>query len=179
MTTAEVKEWFQIIAVCFTAIGLIVTIIKVRTDFKESREQKKLDLRWKQAAAGKSLNDEMQMDEKAWAAMQMLDSQSRKFQIPLEDKPVDINHSDIKKALKDEDSSLKSVYIRDCFDTLFYFMAMMHHYTETTLIIKQDVDYPINYYLKIMKTKFHDEIAAYIEKYELVGAKKFLIANDF
>ena len=181
MAINDIKDWLQIIAWVATAIGLIVTVVKFRSDFKEGRDQRKIEFRWKQAEAGKSLNDEMQKDEFAWAAMQMLDSYSRKFKIPGNNKIEEINYSDIKEAFKDEDedTNYKYVYIRDCFDFLLYYMTMMNHYTATTLILEEDVDYPIKYYIRMMKDEFRNEIDAYLERYKLDGARKFLESYEF
>jgi len=67
----------------------------------------------------------------------------------------------------------KSTYIRDCFDTLLYFMAMFDHYISSTLVLSEDVAYPMEYYVPLM-AKFRTEVTAYLERYNLWRTKEFL-----
>jgi hypothetical protein len=73
---------------------------------------------------------------------------SAEFQMP-SGKNVVITQSAIRTAL---DSAIpegdeQSVHIRDCFDSLFYNMAMLEHYVSINLILEEDVAYPIEYYV--------------------------------
>src|SRR5262245_18644605 len=45
--------------------GAIIATIKLWSELRQGREQSARDLRWKQAEAGKSLNDEMLTDPQA------------------------------------------------------------------------------------------------------------------
>ena len=65
----SVAAGLQAAAWIAAAGGLIVTILKFLSELREGRRQRERDLRWRQAEAGKSLNDEMQEDQRAWAAM--------------------------------------------------------------------------------------------------------------
>ena len=168
------KDWLQAGAWIATAVGLVVTVVKFWSEFREGRLQRQRDLRWRQAEAGKNLNDEMQTDHRAWAALQMLDSARRKFKLPNEE-TMTITQGDISKALDSANVSTdeKSIYIRDCFDCLFYFMAMLEHYISNTLILQDDVAYPIEYYVPLI-AKFKPQIAAYLKKYKLGRTSIFL-----
>jgi hypothetical protein len=168
------KDWLQAAAWVATAVGLVVTAIKFWSELRAGRLQRDRDLRWRQAEAGKSLNDEMQMDDRAWPAMQMLDSESRAFTLP-NDTLVTITRADIVTALDpaSKANDEKSVYIRDCFDALFYFMAMLEHYISNTLIRAEDVAYPIEYYVPFM-VPFRVQITAYLNKYGLSRTRVFL-----
>ena len=42
------------------------------------------------------------------------------------------------------------MFIQDCFDALFYFLAMFEHYIARSLIVSGDVAYPIEYYVPRM-----------------------------
>ena len=153
-----IKDWTQIAAWTATAIGIIVAIIKYVSEQKQNRqqrelqlEQRKVELRWKQAEAAKKLVDEMLTDELALAAIKMLDWNDLEYEIKpgLRDT---INKSDYLSALrtKDLDFSNKEAYIRHCFDSLFGYMAMMEHYIKSELVLVDDIAYPLGYYLKIM-----------------------------
>lgn len=168
------KDWLQATAWIATAVGLIVTAVKFWSEFRQGRLQRERDLRWRQAEAGKGLNDEMQTDDLAWAAMQMLDSERREFKLP-NGETVTIMQADIATALDPETRSTddKSIYIRDCFDTLFYFLAMLQHYIANTLIRYDDIAYPIEYYVPLM-AKFKPQIANYLSKYNLWRTREFL-----
>jgi hypothetical protein len=169
----SLKDWLQAGA-CYAAIGLFVTVIKFWSEFRESRLQRERDLRWRKAQAGKSLNDEMQEDEYAWAAMQMLDSEHREFKLP-SGETATITKAAIATALDPAicSNDEKDTYSRYCFDTLFYFLAMMEHYISSTLILEEDVAYPIEYYVPLIAT-FRPQIAAYLERYGLWRTRLFL-----
>lgn len=170
------KDWLQAVAWIAAAGGLILAVLKYLVELREGRVQRQRELRWRQAEAGKSLNDEMQTDERAWPALQMLDldSESREFKLSDEEK-VKISPADIATALDplNHQHDEKSVYIRDCFDTLFYFMTMLEHYISSTLICADDVAYPLDYYVPLM-TKYRPQIAAYLKRYGLSRAQVFL-----
>jgi len=168
------KDWLQAGAWLAAAIGLFVTVIKFWSEFREGRLQRERDLRWRKAQAGKSLNDEMQEDEYAWAAMQMLDSEHREFKLP-SGETATITQTAIATALDPAicSNDEKDIYIRDCFDTLFYFLAMMEHYISSTLILEDDVAYPIEYYVPLIST-FRAQIAAYLARYGLWRTRLFL-----
>src|SRR5262245_14231962 len=168
------KDWLQATAWIATAIGLIVTAVRFWSEFREGRLQRQRDLRWRQAEVGKGLNDEMQTDDRAWPAMQMLDSEEREFKLPNESK-VTITTAEISTALdpNSKSSDETSIYIQDCFDTLFYFLAMLEHYISNTLICYEDVAYPIEYYVPLM-AQFKPQIANYLKEYKLSRTQKFL-----
>lgn len=52
-----------------TAVGAGIATAKYWSESRLSREQRESELRWKQAEAGKSLNDEKLVDKEAWAAL--------------------------------------------------------------------------------------------------------------
>ena len=168
------KDWLQAGAWIATAVGLIVTVVKFWSEIRQGRLLRERELRWRQAEAGKSLNDEMQTDERAWAAMQMLDSERREFELPNEEKVI-ITQDDLARALDpaNDNNDEKSMYIRDCFDNLFYFMAMLEHYISSTLIREDDIAYPIEYYVPLM-AEFRPQIAAYLNRYGLWRTCVFL-----
>lgn len=185
------KEWLQGLAWFATACGVvvaagsfiaaagsvIVAIWKLLSDAHASREQRERDLRWRQAEAGKKLNDAMMADAESWAAMRMLDFSGRKFQLPstASSTTVTVTHSDLSTVLNSSTTVTddKGVYIRDCFDRLFYYLATLEHYISSKLIRYEDVAFPIEYYVPLL-ANFKSEAESYLVKYQLVRAQAFL-----
>jgi hypothetical protein len=167
------KDWLQAGAWVATAFGVVVTVVKFWSEVKQGRLQRDRELRWRQAQAGKALNDEMQTDEYAWAALQMLDSERRTFKTSTG--TVEVIASDITAAL-DADAGRgdeKGTFIRDSFDALFYFMAMLEHYISSGLIRPEDVAYPMEYYVPLLA--MHErEVSEYLRRYDLWRARTFL-----
>jgi hypothetical protein len=170
----NVKDWLQALSWGAAAIGVGVAGLKFWTELALGREQRERDLRWRQAQAGKSLNDEMQTDPKAWPALQMLDSEERKYSIA-ETEMVTVSRADIRRALNPDTyvESTKDSFVRDCFDALFYFMAMIDHYVSTTLIREEDVQFPLEYYVRQLQ-EFQPEVAAYLRAHGLWRTQAYL-----
>ena len=173
----NIKDWLQAAAWAAAGIGAILTAIKLWSELRQGREQRARDLRWKQAEAGKSLNDEMLMDSEAWSAMQMLDYDGLEFELPSHNR-VPIHHADVKFALNPDNDVTddKHVYIRECFDSLFYYMAMFEHYAKTTLIVPEDVEFPLDYYTRLL-AGYRDDVDAYVRRYDLKRTELFLAAH--
>ena len=110
--------------------------------------------------------------------MQMLDSSMRDYSIS-GSSTTPIDKEDVRRALDPKQfvQTEKDDFIRDCFDTLFYFMAMMNHYTNTTLIREEDVAYPLEYYVPLL-AEFHEEVSAYLLKYDLWRTQEYLERYD-
>jgi hypothetical protein len=169
-----VKDLLQAAAWIATFGGVVVALVKFLAEIRDTRQQRERDLRWRQAQAGKALNDEMQTDAKAWAALQMLDSPSREYS-PKEGKILTVATDDISAAL-DPAAHVPGEtdeFIRDSFDTLFYFMAMFEHYISSGLIRPDDVAYPMEYYVPLL-ARHYRAVSAYLDKYDLWRARKFL-----
>ena len=168
------KDWLQAAGWLAGAAGLILAAVKFWSELRAARAQRERELRWRQAEAGKSLNDEMQTDDRAWPAMQMLDSPSRTYELR-EGHWVTITRDDVVAAfaLHAQTDSEKVVFIRDCFDTLFYFFAMFDHYISSSLIVPADVAYPVEYYVPLM-AEMHSQITSYFQRYNLHRARRFL-----
>jgi len=173
----DLKDWLQAIAWIAAAIGAFVAAIKFWSELRLGREQRNRELRWRQAEAGKSLNDEMLIDQWAWPALQMLDDDGREFELPSK-RRTQITHDDLRRAL---DPSIpmgsvdreKDTYIVECFDSLFYYMSTLEHYISSTLIIPEDVEFPLDYYMHHL-SKFRPVVEKYLQEFRLVKAFAFL-----
>ena len=82
-------KWIQaaswgatLVGIILTMAGLLLTVSKFRSDLKMARDQRDRDLRWKQAEAGKQLNDELLADAEVKAALHMVDFPGREFKLP-------------------------------------------------------------------------------------------------
>ena len=53
-------------------------------------------------------------------------------------------------------------------------MAMLEHNIASTLVLAEDVMFPLDYYIGILRKNFHAEVDAYLDRFDLARAKKFL-----
>jgi hypothetical protein len=170
----HLKDWLQVAAWAAAAIGALVAAAKFWFELRAGREQRERELRWKQAEKGKELNDELLTDPSAWPALQMLDYEGKKFPLPSKCE-IAITYSDLRRALDPSspaDTEL-DVYIRECFDGLFYFMTLLQHYIRSTLILAEDVAYPLDYYIPLL-AKLRPEVKDYLRHFNLSEAEAFL-----
>lgn len=168
------KDFLQAAAWVAAALGALVAAAKFWSELRLGREQRARELRWKQAEAGKNLNDEMLTDPEAWPALQMLDHERKEFPLA-SGETVRITDEDLRRAL---DPSLqtedeKDMYIRRCFDSLFYFMTLLQHYIKITLILPEDVAFPLNYYVPLL-AKLSPVVARYLKAFDTGQAQAFL-----
>jgi hypothetical protein len=56
-------------------------------------------------------------------------------------------------------------------------MAMIQHYTKTTLIREDDVAYPLEYYVPLL-AEHYEEVSAYLLKYNLWRTREYLEQHD-
>jgi hypothetical protein len=168
------KDWIQAATGLAAAVGAIVAAFKFWSELRLGREQRSRELRWKQAEAGKTLNDEMLDDPLAWPAMQMLDYGGTTFELPSKAVVV-VSRSDLWFALdpRNQARDEKDMYIRKCFDSLFYYMATMEHYTSATLVDSEDIAFPLEYYVPLL-ADFRGVVDLYVDRYHLDRVKKFL-----
>ena len=66
-------------------------------------------------------------------------------------------------------SAEKDVFLRDCFDAWFYWMAVMEQYLKNGLIRQQDIAFPSDYYLRNLRTDnaLNDACIKYVTYYQL------------
>ncbi len=152
------QGWIQTVSLVGAVLGIVIAFLKYFSEQRQNRqqreralEQSQLELRWKQAEAAKKLLDEMLTDTRAVAAMKMLDWNDLEFEVKPGLKLTIWEHEYV-KALRTSNLKFtdKEAYIRDCFDSLFYFMAMIEHYAHSELVRLEDVAFPLDYYMKII-----------------------------
>jgi hypothetical protein len=157
-------------------VGGIVVALKFGTELRQGREQRAKDLRWRQAQAGKALNDEMLDDPEAAVALQMLDFDGRAFKFPSGDVHR-VSHDQVRRILdprnENKDLSQNDLYVRDCFDGLFYYFATLEHYVRSTLVLRDDIAFPLDYYVPLL-TRLLPEVERYLDHFGLERSKAFL-----
>jgi hypothetical protein len=179
------RDWIQTLSWIGAVIGIVLALLKYVSEHRQNREQRQreleqsqLELRWKQAEAAKKLLDEMLTDTRAVAAMKMLDWNDLEFEV----KPglkLPVWEEDYVKALRvsNLDFDDKEAYIRDCFDSLFYFMAMIEHYIHSDLVRLEDVAFPLDYYMKIIN-KNREVLDKFLAHYQLNRTIRFMKRLD-
>jgi hypothetical protein len=161
----NVKDWIQAASwVAAVAAGLF-GIVKIVIELKHSREQRAQELRWRKAQAAKSLNDEMLSDEASLAAMTMLDWDGREFEVK-PDVKAKITTEEMLAALRTDNTTFSDpeAFVRDAFDNLFYYMGILEHSISRGLVDFLDLEYPIEYYVKLLaknRPVFENYLASY------------------
>lgn len=173
---SNIKDWVDILTKLLASIGGLIAAFRAIYEIQANRKQRINELRWKQANISKTIIDELLSDEKAQAALTMLDWPGREFILEnSEDKQelVTVSPEDIRIALRTKNDlgfDNKQVYIRDCFDSLFNYIERIQHFIDIKLIDFEDVIFPINYYvLRIMYDQPYIIFKSYFRKY---GYKK-------
>jgi hypothetical protein len=149
----NVADWIEFFAKSVGILGGVFAVYKIFHEMAETRRQRAEELAWKRAEAAKKLNDEMLMDDGAKAAMVMLDWDDREFEIR-SGVFATIDGDEHRRALRVSSGAYeeKEVYVRDCFDNLFYYLALFEHHIRNQLIRFEDVEFPIQYFVDLMSS---------------------------
>jgi len=159
--------------------GRDCTFVKFRSDLALSREQRDRDLRWKQVEAGKTLTDELLRDPEAYAALQIIDFSGRTFEIPPKRNSEPITHDDVRASFNtsaDASPTDKQLYVRDCFDKLFFHLARCEHHINSTLVVYDDVAFPLEYYVPRLAA-FRPEVDEYSRPVGVRGRASATVAQ--
>ncbi|ESS71329.1 hypothetical protein MGMO_107c00050 [Methyloglobulus morosus KoM1] len=152
------------------------------------------DSKWKKTETAKSLIKEMMDDSRARNARRMIDwTYGRLFDINQNDngktEPFPISRQEIYEALdklgveSSDPLDSKTIFVRDCFDRFFYFMGVFEHYIFRKLVDFEDVRYPMEYYVKYLKSSnpnqqdYDESHFKYFEKY--ITRYNYKYAQDF
>lgn len=148
---AGTKDFWQAAALCVATIGGPITAALAILQAWANRKQRKRDLRWKQAELARELSEEVWKTAYSRCALEMIDSPGRAFTLR-EEKSIVIKESDMLAALTvdAEPSDKRSVFIRDSFDELFYFLERFEHCIRVGLITFEDVRFPWEYYAGVL-----------------------------
>lgn len=157
--------------------------------WKESTEEQRLQHQWKKAEKGRELIDDLfksnDKDEEfyAWDAMRMLDyvdSTPLYVTKPFRAAgPIPIDTAIIHLALKPEEfneTQDRLLYVRECFDELYFKMAQFQDAIDNQLVELRHVEYPIDYYIGLMAEDPKDAALhyAYLKKFGYGKTLRFL-----
>jgi hypothetical protein len=171
---SNLSNWVQLSSWGVAILAAPLALFKYLTELRQSREQRERDHRWKQAEAGKELNDEMMDDPEASAALDMIDGTRKRFEItPGQTQPITENEYLGILAAGDSESSDKAEYVLRCFDALFYYFNALDHRIKSDLVREEDVAFPLSYYVPIMCAN-RPTFLKYLKHHNLVGATGYL-----
>jgi hypothetical protein len=174
----------EIPAVITEAIAILTALLAVGNYFWNNR--------WRRILKAKELVDEFLDDAEAEHALLLLDGRTIWFRdksVSMADKianggkypKVAIRSEDVNIAFQNWESvDEKSIHIRDCFDSMFHYFAILEYYIETRLVKFKDVKFPADYYVKKIDgsdkmDKIDDSlIRGYCAKLKLDRAEKFM-----
>jgi hypothetical protein len=168
------QDWLQSLSWAATTAGLVYTVYKGVQEAREGRIQREKELRWKQAAAARELLDELFDWPDAWVALQMLERDGREFTTPQSTR-IRVNSADYRAALSKRGDKIdrNEQYLRDCFDSLFYYFGLFEHYIMRGLVEYADLASPIHYYLRRLTAQL-DVVIPYLEDYDFDRTQQFL-----
>jgi hypothetical protein len=175
---AGTKAFWQAAALFVATIGGPITAGLAIGQAVANRAQRKQDLRWKQAELARELSEEVWKTADSHYALEMIDFRGRTFTLPSQ-KPITIQEPDVLAALRlpDEPNDEQSVFIRDCFDELFYFFERFEHSIRIGLITFEDVRFPWEYYAGVLarykntmvdynRALFYDRALAFLNRFD-------------
>lgn len=167
---------YSFIATVFAAIFAAVWALKQwRDETAQRREDQKAeletrraelkqrdkDLRWKQARLAREMMDAIFDYKPSNDAWRMVDSeQAYKYK----GNSYTINMNDVRRALPEpwsDDCSGSPVYIRWCFDALFYYIEQIEHALKLDILRFEDLEASASYYIALMakdKKLFHEYV---------------------
>jgi hypothetical protein len=135
-------------------------------------------LRWKKAQLAREIFDRFDANRRLTDAVTMLDWTGREFEI-LPGQRVEIRWEDLPDALRRWQPPIsfdhKQVYIRDCFDELFYGMSQLEHSLRTGLLDFADLEFPMSYTVgKIRQQWLWAAVAVFLNEYDYDLASAFI-----
>lgn len=145
------KDFWQVATWMVAAVGGPITAALAIGQAVANRNQRKRELRWKKAELARELSEEVWEVEESRCALRMVDAHEREFKLP-SGQSAKIDRAVYVAALTttDEPNGEVSIFVRDCFDELFFFLARLEHAIRTKLINFEDVQFPWEYYAKIL-----------------------------
>lgn len=162
------KDIFEMASWSAAVVGGLVAAFAAVHQMKSNIEQRRSELRWRQANAAKEIIDDIHHNDWAKNAVTMLDWSEGNHGCEFkEGKPVEISYlKDVIPALQKIQPECSSVEqdIVYCFDWFFYFIDRVEHYIRTSLIEFEDVKEvfkPYNKKIRMHKQVFEDFMSAH------------------
>jgi len=173
------KDLIQIGVSIVAIIGGLVAVSQALTEMRRSNDQRREDMRWKQAEMAKKCLDEMFSNGLARAAMKMLDWSGLTYTMPGRSQTAPIEHATRREALRTSATVFTTddpaPFIRDAYDELFDNFERLEHFVVINLILFEDIKQPLAYYVaKLAKPEERAVIELFLQAYKFHSAQKFL-----
>jgi hypothetical protein len=168
----DLKEWTQALGI----FGVAIAAFKGVWDMRISANQRKADLRWKQANAAKDLIADIHHDPHASKAVTMMDwsEGSSIHQVGPDSVSLDYVKDVLPALQKDQQSECrdKDFYIHNAFDWFFYYVDRIQHYIDRELIQYEDVRSVFKPYARKIG-QHHDLYDKFLSSHDYDLARKF------
>jgi hypothetical protein len=142
--------------------GIVTALLAVIQAIAATRQRHR-ELNWKKAETGRDLMDKLLNEPLSNAALLMLDSEQRAYKIN-DGSLTSITAADMLSALRvpEAPQELKDEFIRDAFDTLYYYMDRFEHFIKVELTSFDDIRSPLDYYVDYLAEdkKLHQQYIA-------------------
>lgn len=165
----DMSELLQDLSWLAAFITLLVTLWRINYDRTKDRAQRNVELKqrrqslkWDQARAAKSIVDEMLASDLATMARHMLDYPSGRVYV-IAGERLQVDRAYYLEALErrlngpDDRFTSQEIHVRDCFDSLFFYLGIMEHWVRSELVRFEDVKYPVDYYVRLLKAPVGDD----------------------
>lgn len=174
-----IKDTFQLGAWAIAIIGGLIAAFKAVAEMRRSNEQRREDIRWKQAEMAKRCLDEIFNNAEARAALKMLDWTGSTYLTRENSMTGPITHESRRLALRTEDTVFPpgddGPFIRDAFDELFDGFERLEHFIRIGLIVFEDVERPFVYYVgKLAGPEDRVVFHSFLKFYGFRSAQEFL-----
>jgi hypothetical protein len=158
------------------AVGILGGLIAAAFALFQARmslDQRRRDLRWKQAEMAKKVVDEWFDFEPSKLALQMTEGRKRRY--PTGGRSEIILYPEVLDALSHEivRNEHPDLFIQDCFDSLFYFWDRTEQFLCSGLVRFEDVQRPTEFYIGRMAGA-KDVFRRYAESIGYTGALAFM-----
>ena len=154
--------------------GLISAIILIIT-LNNGTIQRANELRWNQAKLASELVDKTLNDPLALNALNMIDWENKSYQNG--DNIITINSDDVQRSLNIENNlnlPPNGEFIRESFDRLSYYLGKMERSLKSNLIIFDDVNSPMDYYIPVLRSKYGRVLIPYMKQLHHNDARKYM-----
>lgn len=147
-----IKDIIQILSWGAAIIGGLIAAFKAIAELKENRELRARELRWKQAELAKELLDDLFTNKCAKDALQMIDFNKFSFEIQEGKGMEEITRQQVLESMDPKKTQLNTteIFIRDRFDTLYYYIDRLERSLKSDLVKFEDIQPTLDYYVKKM-----------------------------
>ena len=169
------KDVFEIASKIVAIFGGLITAIILILTLNSGTKQRANELRWNQAKLASELVDRVLNDPMALNALNMIDWENKAYQNG--DSIIVISSDEVQKALNIENNfnlPPNGEFIRESFDRLSYHMGKIERALESNLIIYEDVQSPMDYYIPFLRSKYGTVLIPYMKQLQHNDALKFM-----